>query len=216
MMHAAVADCRQSPRSLRLTAVPSFAARLLAPRLASYHQRADAAPIQIDVSIEVRKATEFDMAIRTGRGNWPDFESTQLMPVDITPMLSPALAASVKLNSPADLASLPLLPHGDWPHWFRRVNVRPARLRFCADEYSTYELDAAAAIAGTGVALLSPRLFASLLREGKLVQPFAEVMRGPIWHYLLLKPGERRTAVRDFRAWLQQEVGEHSDAAPSS
>jgi LysR family transcriptional regulator, glycine cleavage system transcriptional activator len=49
-------------------------------------------------------------------------------------------------------------------------------------------------------ALLSPTLFASLVREGKLVQPFSEILRGSSWHYLLLKPDEGRAAVRDFRA----------------
>jgi LysR family glycine cleavage system transcriptional activator len=212
MVQAAVADCRRSEQGLRLTAVPSFAARWLAPRLARYHQRPEAQPVQLDASVELRAPTEFDMAIRTGRGNWPEFEVTRLTPVDVTPMLSPTLAASVRLSSPVDLAKLPLLPHDDWPLWFHRVGAPSRRLRFCAAEYPTYELDAVAAMEGTGVALLSPTLFGSLLKEGKLIQPFPELLRGPSWHCLLLKRCETRTAVHGFRSWLQEEMRSTGDS----
>jgi LysR family glycine cleavage system transcriptional activator len=201
----AVASCRGDTQTLRVTAPPSFATRWLAPRLARYHRRADAVPIQIDCSAELRAGNDFDIAIRTGLGAGPEFVSSRLLPVDATPMLSPSLAATVKLASPADLTKLPLLPHDDWPRWFQQVGVRVSRLQFCADEYPTHELDAAAAMAATGVALLSPTLFASALKEGRLVQPFAEVMAGPKWHYLLLNPG-CGPAVQGFRAWLEAEL----------
>jgi LysR family glycine cleavage system transcriptional activator len=205
-VQAAVAVCRGDTQALRVTAPPSFASRWLAPRLARYHQRANAVPIQIDCSAELRARDDFDVAIRTGVGAGPEFAGSRLLPIEATPMLSPALAATVKLSSPADLAKLPLLPHDDWPRWFQHVGVRVSRLRFCADEYPTHELDAAAAMEGAGVALLSPTLFASTLVEGRLVQPFAEVMAGPKWHYLLLNPAANRPAVQGFRAWLEAEL----------
>lgn len=201
-MQIAVAACRGESRTLRVTAPPSFASRWLAPRLARYHQRADAVPIQIDCSAEQRAEADFDVAIRTGSA---ESIGSRLWPIEATPMLSPALAATVKLSSPADFAKLPLLAHDDWPRWFQHANIRVPRLRFCADEYPTHELDAAAAIEGAGVALLSPTLFASALREGKLVQPFAQVMAGPKWHYLLLNP-TCSPAAHGFRAWLESEL----------
>jgi LysR family glycine cleavage system transcriptional activator len=206
MIEDAVSECRSPAQSLRLTSVPSFAVRWLAPRLARYYQRQDARPVQLDVSVDLRSAKEFDIAIRTGRGDWPDFESTRLIPVDVTPMLSPTLAARVRPESPVDLTKLPLLPHDDWLQWFRLAGVHSPDLRFCVSEYPTYELDAVAAVEGAGVALLSPTLFAPLVREGRLVQPFVNVMRGPDWHYLLLRRGETRAAVHEFRAWLQDEM----------
>ncbi len=200
-MQMAVATCRSELRTLRVTAPPSFASRWLAPRLARYHQRADAVPVQIDSSVDVRALDQFDVAIRTGSG-----AGTRLLPVEATLMLSPALASRVKLSSPVDLAKLPLLAHDDWPRWFQHVGVQVSRLSFCADEYPTHELDAAAAIEGAGVALLSPTLFASALQEGKLVQPFPTVMAGPNWHYLLVNPAAHPPSVQGFRAWLQAEL----------
>jgi LysR family transcriptional regulator, glycine cleavage system transcriptional activator len=203
---SAVSELRSDTQPLRLTATPSFASRWLAPRLARYHQRPGAVPIHVDCSAELRTSGQFDLAIRTGLGDWPSFATRRLMPVESTPMLSPALAATVRLESPADLAKLPLLAHDDWPLWFRQAKVRTPRLRYCADEYPTHELDAAAAIAGAGVALLSPLLFAAAVRDGQLVQPFAVVVRGPNWHFLLSDPAETRPEVHGFGVWLQAEL----------
>lgn len=203
LIRSAVEDCRGAAAPLRVTAVPTFAMRWLTPRLAAYHALPGAVPIELDVSAELREG--FDITIRTGPGGWPGFEATALMPVEATPMLSPALAAG--LSSPADLAALPLLPHDGWRRWFREAGVEAPALRFYADDYPTHELDAAAAIEGAGVALLSPRLFGALLRDGKLVQPFPQVIRGPGAHYLLLRPGEARPAVLRFRDWLVEEAG---------
>jgi LysR family glycine cleavage system transcriptional activator len=206
LMRAAVRDCRGGVEPLRVTVVPTLARRWLAPRLPGYHRLSDAVAVRLDVSAELRAGETFDVALRTGLGNWPGFETIPLMPVESTPMLSPALAATIELSEPADLAALPLLPHEDWPQWFREAGAEHLNLRFYADDYPTHELDAVAAIDGTGVALLSPVLFAPLVAEGKLIQPFQHVMRGPNWHYALLDPRETRPAVRGFCAWLEQQA----------
>jgi len=206
LMYTAVDECHESTDPLRVTAVPSFATQWLAPRLERYHEQPNAVPLQLDASIELRSADDFDVAIRTGSGHWPGFEATPLVRIDVTPMLSPALAASLRLASVADLARAPLLRHEDWPRWFREAGVTPSSLSYCAVEYSTYELDAAAAAAGFGVALLSPALFHSHVQDGRLVQPFAHIMRGPDWHYFLLKTGDTRPAVARLRSWLQSEA----------
>ena len=206
LIRSAVDDCRGAAEPLRVTAVPTFAMRWLTPRLAAYHALPDAVPITLDVSAELRPADGFDIAIRTGNGDWPGFEATAPMPVEATPMLSPALAAGAKLSSPADLAALPLLPHDGWRRWFREAGVEVPGLRFYADDYPTHELDAAAAVEGAGVALLSPRFFGPLLRDGKLIQPFPHAIRGPAAHYALLQPGEARPMVLRFRDWLVDEA----------
>lgn len=206
LIRSAVDDCRGAAEPLRVTAVPTFAMRWLTPRLAAYHALPGAVPIRLDVSAELRPAEGFDIAIRTGHGDWPGFEATALMPVEASPMLSPALAARAKLSSPADLAALPLLPHDGWRRWFQEAGAEVPGLRFYADDYPTHELDAAAAIEGAGVALLSPLLFGALLRDGKLVRPFPHVIRGPATHHVLLQPGEARPMVLRFRDWLEDEA----------
>lgn len=203
----AVEAFRGTVPPLRVTAPPSFAARWLVPRLPAYQTSPDAVRIEVDASAELRPATAFDVAVRTGRDGWPGLEATPLSPVEATPMLSPALAASVTLAGPADLARLPLLPHPDWQHWFAQAcgDGVPA-LRFAAIEFATHELNAGAALDGQGVALLSPLLYAPLLAEGRLVRPFACQLSGPDWHHALVRAGERRPAVLGFRSWLVETV----------
>ncbi len=205
-MRSAVETCRGTAAPLRLSAPPSFAARWLAPLLAAWRDVPVAAPVRLDVSAEVRAPDAFDLAIRTGQGDWPGLDATPLMPVDATPMLSPALLAGMTLDHPEQLAALPLLPHDDWPRWFAESGAGARPLRFVATDYPTHELDAAAAVAGAGVALLSPTLFAPLLAEGALVRPFATAISGPARHYLLSHPGEARRAVLAFAAWLRAQA----------
>lgn len=202
LIRSAVEEFGSAGQALRVTAAPTFAMRWLTPRLGRYHALPGAVPIKLDVSADVRGADAFDVAIRTGLGDWDGYQAIALFPVEATPMLAPVLEQERRLSSPEDLAALPLLPYDDWPRWFAEAGVTPPPLQFYADDYPTHELDATAAMEGAAVALLSPTLFAAQLREGKLIQPFPHVLRGPAQHFLLLKEGETRPAVLRFRDWL--------------
>lgn len=206
LLRRALDDCSSGGQALRLTVVPTFATRWLAPRLARYEKSSSAVPVILDVSAELRPNDSFDMAIRTGLGDWTRLHATPLLSVDATPMLSPALAATTTLSSPADIAKLPLLPHDDWPRWFRETGAGEPALQFHGGQYPTHELDALAAMEGVGVALLSPTLFGALIEEGKLVQPFPDVLLGPNQHYLLMQPQEKRPRVLEFASWLRSEA----------
>ncbi|WP_229726880.1 LysR family transcriptional regulator [Sphingomonas alpina] len=205
-MRAAVDTCARTTQALRLSAPPSFAARWLSPRLAAYHALPGAVPIRLEATAEVRGRGAFDLAIRTGLGDWADLETVRLMPVDAAPMLSPALRAGASLDRPEQLADLPLLPHDDWQRWFAEGNLSPPALQFAAIDYPTHDLDALAAVDGAGVALLSPTLFASLLEQGALVQPFARTIVGPAWHYLVLHRDEARAAVLQLADWITAQT----------
>ena len=206
IISAAVGSSSKIIAPIRVTAVPTLAARWLAPRLYRYHSVADAAPIELDVSAEMRPGSSFDVAIRTGGGEWSGFDASALFVVDATPMLSPKLAETTSLLSPENLKGLPLLPHHDWTRWFREVNVDPAGLRFYPGDYPSHELNAVAAMESAGVALLSPTFFEVLIQERKLVRPFQHLVQGPAWHYVVIKRGESRASVRHFCRWLLDEA----------
>jgi LysR family glycine cleavage system transcriptional activator len=212
LVRAAVEDCVVAAGPLRVTAVPTFAIRWLVQRLPRYRALAEAVPIELDVSTELRSGQAFDVAIRTGLGDWPELDAIALMPVEATPMLSPVLAADRPHITPGELALWQLLPHDDWPRWFREAGTDVSGLSYCGDDYSLHELDATAAVEGAGVALLSPTFYGSLVEQGKLLQPFTNTIKGPKWHYALLKAGECRPAVLRFRDWLKEEA--RSSSAP--
>lgn len=196
---------------LRVTAPPTFAARWLAPRL-SFYRAPGGGGIELDISSDVRDPSAFDVAIRTGRGGWDGLEEYPLTPVDVTPMVAPALLGARTLAEPEDLTNFDLLPHPDWGKWFARAErPMPGGLRFVGVDYSIFELIANAAVAGLGVALLSPTLFRPLLDAGQLVAPLATVLKGPDWYFALIREGERRPAPRSFSDWLCDQVRQSLD-----
>ncbi|WP_054312231.1 LysR family transcriptional regulator [Mesorhizobium sp. 1M-11] len=204
----ALADFQAAMPPLRLTAPPTFASRWLAPRLARYVSPVPSS-IEIDVSAEVRDAHAFDVAIRTGRGGWAGLDEYRLTPVEVTPMLAPSLLGNRTLDDARTLADFDLLPHPDWERWFAAAQSKtPPGLRFAAVDYPTHELDANAAVAGLGVALLSPSLFRPLLTSGQLVAPFSCVLSGPAWHFALMRADDARLAPRQLCAWLCEQAQE--------
>jgi LysR family glycine cleavage system transcriptional activator len=196
---------------LRVTVPPTFASRWLAPRLSGYRAPGGAA-IELDISSDVRNPTAFDVAIRTGRGGWDGLDEYPLTPVDVTPMVAPTLLGSQTLIEAEDLTKFDLLPHPDWGKWFARAErPMPSGLRFAAVNYSIFELIANAAVAGLGVALLSPTLFRPLLDGGLLVAPLATVLKGPDWYFALIRESDRRPAPRSFCDWLCEQTRQPQD-----
>lgn len=194
-----LAEFQAAPPRIRVTAPPSFAARFLAPRIPRYRALNPGVGVELDVSADPRPSDAFDVAVRTGAGGWPGLEAHPLFPVDLTPMLSPGLAVGV--TRPADLLGLVLLPHPDWIRWLAQAGVAGAA-RYAAIEYPTHDLNAEAAMAGEGVALLPRSLFGALADEGRLVAPFDAALVDADWHFAVVREGERRPEPRAFLAWL--------------
>jgi LysR family glycine cleavage system transcriptional activator len=89
IMRGAVDDCRRIKHPLRVTCAPTFAARWLVPRLADYQSLPGASPIALDATQSISPQAAFDVAIRSGRGRWPGYESVRLLSDYGTPMFSP-------------------------------------------------------------------------------------------------------------------------------
>lgn len=203
----AVDACRAVAASIRVTVLPTLAALWLTPRLARYQARPGAARIRLDVSTEIRPSADFDVAIRSGSADWPLTKTTILFPTEGTPMLSPALGASSGIVSPADLTRLPLIADERWSRWFDEAGVGSvSQGASYGVDYPTQELAATAVAGGAGVALLSPTVFAPMLADGRLIQPFSHVIRGPGAYCAVVARHERRLVVLDFVAWLAAEA----------
>jgi LysR family glycine cleavage system transcriptional activator len=186
--------------------VATAGGRRLALRLPTYHELAPATRIRLDVSTELRTANQFDVAIRSGFGGWSNMQTIPLLPVLGTPMLSPALAERHPLRTPADLQDLPLIPDVNWRPWFRQVGITDPRLHLTSTTMTTQDMAAAAAVGGTGVALLSPVLFADLLDEALLVRPFESLFVGPETYYVLRHKGDDRPETAHFVQWLCDRI----------
>ena len=203
------------PPSIRVTAPPSFASRWLAPRLARYHADNPDIAIELDVSTDLRGADAFDIAIRTGAGPWSGFEAYPLFPVDLTPMLSPALARGRGLSRVSDLQGFTLLPHPHWSRWIQNAGDSAGhQFHYAAIEYPSHDLNAEAAVGGDGVALLPRSLFQAMLDDRRLVAPFDQELVDMDWHFALLRRAEQRKDVAAFVGWLRSQAASDRDGRP--
>lgn len=201
-----------SVSTLSISTVPTFAGAWLSPRLGKFQMNHPNLAVRLETSDNLVDFGREDItvAIRAGDGSWPGLESHELMPIEYTPMLSPALARKHALNTPADLLKLPLLDRVDpnWALWMRTAGVdfwetapRPG-LTLSTDLH-----EARAALEGYGVALLTPRFFRFELATGSLIQPFPLLSRSGRKFWLVYPKGRRnRPAIRKFRAFLLDEI----------
>ena len=204
LMHAAVDDCRRIKHPLRVTCAPTFAARWLVPRLAAYQSLPGANPIALDATQSLSPQGTFDVAIRSGRGPWPGYESVRLLSDLGTPMLSPKWAAPGRRMTAKGLLRVPLIPDSRWAAWFKLAGVATPKPQFVAARFPNYELEALAAVQGLGAALLSRDLFSQFIEQGQLVAPFAATVEGPSSYWLLWA---KDCANAHFLSWMRSQFG---------
>jgi LysR family glycine cleavage system transcriptional activator len=193
-------------RRVVVTALPSFAARWLLPRLPDF--AADHPAIEIDLrpSREVVALDRggVDLAIRYGRGRWPGAEACLLLEEQLYPVCAPALAQRHRIRTLPDLLALPLIHDSDFP-WsllFERHGVPiPRRLPGIRVDDSNLALQAAER--GQGVLLGRSVLVADALADGRL-QRLTRLGVASDFAYHLAWPRRRELspAAMAFRDWL--------------
>lgn len=204
LMQGAINDCRRVKHPLRVTCAPTFAARWLVPRLVSYQALPGASSIALDATQSLSPEGSFDVAIRSGRGPWPAYESVQLFSDDGAPMLSPKWMPRAGRMTAKELLHVPLIPDSRWTAWFKLAGVPNAKPSFVSARFPNYELEAQAAIRGIGAALLSPDLFAQFVEDGTLVAPFSSRVEGPSSYWMLWT---KQCAEAHFLGWMKLQFG---------
>jgi LysR family glycine cleavage system transcriptional activator len=214
-LRAAFEELSQSSGGvLSITTLASFATSWLVPRLGAFQLAHPDIAVKLDVSgglVDFARE-EMDVGIRTGHGDWPGLTGHRLFAVAFTPMLSPRLLDKLgPLESPADLPKFPLLDPTDawWSEWFLAAGMEPPDLSQRTEMRVFYQnLAGTAALAGQGVAMLTPAFFADELRDGRLVQPFPFIRESGS-HYWLVYPQARRRSpkIRAFRDWILETTG---------
>jgi len=206
--------------TLAISAAITFGTSLLAQRIGKFQIENPSISVRIDVS---QALTDFetdgiDIAVRVGRGNWPNLTSQLLMPVTFTPMLSPALAEEIGgIKHPTDLLKLPVIELGDpwWRQWFRKAGVEELDVSNRQKlELGSQILEATAAVAGQGVGILTPALYRNELARGQLYQPF-DLVCDDGTGYWLVYPENRKNLpkIKAFEKWLKSEILEFQEAA---
>jgi LysR family glycine cleavage system transcriptional activator len=204
---------RQESGTLTVTAMTSFAALWLVPRLGAFQARHPEIEIRLSTSfqqIDLRRE-DVDVAVRMGDGTWPGHRVDWLMPEALFPVCSPALLErGPPLQVPADLAQHTLLhctvwPDG-WTNWLAAAG-QPGLRGVRNPSYDLLLSAYQAAMQGAGVAMGLRTHIEADLAAGRLVRPFTVAL--PEKGYYVVAPEETadRPKIRAFRAWLQEVAG---------
>lgn len=197
---------------LTVTAVASFVAKWMVPRLGRF--QALHPEIDVRISTEVRMIDfareDFDIGIRYGGGAWPGLRIDHLMAEDVFPVCSPGLLAGPHpLNEPVDLRHHTLLHdemREDWRMWLLAAGVEgvdPTR----GPGFSQSSTVVQAAIQGLGVALGRSVLVTDDLAAGRLVKPFDVSLPSRYGYYVVCSPtAADRPKISAFRDWLLGEA----------
>lgn len=207
-------------RLLTVTTMVTFAALWLVPRLPEFRRAHPGVDVRISARNEIAdlERDRIDVAIRYMPPERAPASALRLFGEDVMPVCAPALLRDRqrRLRRPADLAGQVLLhmddapifnPYLDWTVWLQSMglaDLKPAGGLY----FSHYDQMMQAAVEGQGIALGRMPLISRLLRDGRLVAPFAAgggptTTRG---YYVLTAAGADRPEVRRFVDWLRQEA----------
>lgn len=167
-----------------------------------------AAPDFLDADVTIS-------ACHTPPKNW---RKHKLVNADFSPMLSPDLAASIGgVHEPSDLLKLPIVDPDDpwWGIWFTAAGLKDADVsQWPSSRMGSQALEANRAIAGQGVAILTPYFCQMALKTGQLVQPFhlLAAVDEEAWFLSYSEARRNSRKIRLFRDWVLQEL--HRDGMP--
>jgi LysR family glycine cleavage system transcriptional activator len=175
----------------------------------------DAAGVAGPAGIDVRDE-ETGVFIRFGHGQYEGCRVDRLFAPAYAVVCSPRLLYGMRpLNTPADLrrhnllhdeSIMELLDRPTWAEWLQVAGVSGIKAD-AGTHFSDPGLVLSAAIDGVGVALASKPLVEAEVLAGRLVQPFAIVIRRTRAYYLVVPEAlAERPLVEAFRQWLCSEA----------
>lgn len=195
---------------LRISVLPSFGARWLLPRVGRFMERHPGLDLSIETTTRLADFSrdEADVAIRFGRGNWPNVNAELFMSDEFFPVCSPSFNGGRLPKRPAELMRYPLLLASEgeyWAPWFREAKLdlpEPAQ----GTAFSDAALMLQAAIDGRGIALARRSIAEADLANGSLVRLFDIALQSD-WSYFLVWPKHSppSAALDALRAWLHEE-----------
>lgn len=197
---------------LTISAAPGIAASWLGPRLARFQLTKPDIAVRLLASHELVDFArdEVDVGIRIGQGNWPGLRAIEMFPADFTPMCSPAFIERMgPFTDPRQLLGILRMNSDDvwWRSWFTQMGVEiPDDLDRYSIHVDSQVIEGMAALAGEGIAMLTPRFWPFELATGRLVQIFPHVGGGSSFWLVYPEHKHGSPKVKAFREWLMAEV----------
>lgn len=201
-----------APKVLRIGLLASFATMWLAPRLSGFMSANPDIHVELVPSYDLADVAggEVELAIRYGKGGWPNVSALRLMSERLYPVCSPQyktrwLAAQHDSKQPG-LAPGPLLTAQaavpfEWLDWAKqlRVDISQSPSLMLHD----YNIVVQAAVSGQGIAMGRERLIRQRLQEGSLVQLLPDaIYEGEIGYWLVTGDEPLGSAAQCCADWL--------------
>ena len=154
-------------------------------------------------------ATNVDVALRTGDGNWPGLRTDFMFRSHVTPICSPVFRDANHIAAPADLLRVERLAPNDpwWAGWFADAGIGTPPPRRQGIELDSQLQESIAVQGGFGIALMTPLYWRAELEAGRLVRPFDTIYEPGTGNFLVHR--DNRVGVRKierFREWLHEEL----------
>ena len=203
---------KKDETTLTISVAPVFAARWLVYRLDRFAEHFPDINLRIDATTRLVNpaASDVDLGIRVGSGQWPGVRAELLLQQEVFPVCAPRVAEG--LREPHDILKLPAIIDGkamfSWEVWMREAGLSGSTLT-TRHVFNDASLCLDAAIAGQGVMLAWQTLAGYSLQAGQLVAPFGIRARTGFGHYFITAEGAREPKkVRAFKEWIRFEMKE--------
>ncbi|HKU94823.1 MAG TPA: transcriptional regulator GcvA [Vineibacter sp.] len=207
-----------SGRVLTISLVTTFLLAWLVPRLHRFQTK--------HPDIEVRMTTarhsvdfgreDIDAAVRFTDRPEDGLFAMKLFNDVLTPLCGRRYRDRLKTFD--DLRKVPLIDTAylpEWPIWLEAMGLQSMKPRRSLSFDST-KIAVEAAIEGAGVALGPPNLFREEIEDGRLFQPFPQVVEsGKAWWFVCPANTAERPKIKAFRAWIDEELERDAPARPA-
>ncbi len=210
---AAAAALKADARHQRLTvtALPSFAARWLSPRMGQFIEQHPGLEVMLQSSSQL---TDFvresvDIGIRFGKGHYPGLAVEKIMDDYYYPVASPRFHRGKLPRTPEKLAESLLLrcEMEPWTPWFRAAGL-DALEPTGGLVFQDSSMLVRAAAEGHGIALARHAIAMSEIASGELVRLSDVAVKCPHSYFLVCPPEAlKKPQVQAFRTWLLDEIG---------
>ena len=217
-----------SSGSLRITTFTAMTNNIIIPNLSLFQTEYPEFVLDIDTKSQLvdLRYDDFDLALRLGDGNWPDFITEKIFDLQVTPLCSPAFAEKHKLNKISQITSIPLIHISNmptnWHKWATKFGI--SNIESSSNlNLGSYDAAIQAAHQGLGLALGGIPLENFALDSGQLIRPFEEHSHFSHACYAVYRKQDKdRKDINAFLGWfrtlIEQNVDKHNhcDVEPNS
>ncbi len=201
--------------TVRLTLPPSLAATWLIPKLGAFEREFPEIDLQLIATTRVidLRREQTDLAIRHGKGAWPDVDATFLLEEAAMPVCAPGYLDPLPQEpSPEVLRNVRIIVNAaipdEWEEWARAHGVElPAPNELITLDAMEQTLQVAES--GHGLAMGRRPVVDSWLERGRLVAPFGGADPTGAAYYLCRPTAAMPTAAgRRLERWLTKKAAE--------